>query len=150
MKIYTRGGDDGTTALFYGGRVRKHDAGPTCYGATDEAVSVIGLARADTEPGSEIFDLLAKFADYGFNKSHAAAYALIAYQTAWFKAHYPAEFLAASMTFDKSQTDKLAEFRDEARRLGIVVEPPSIQRSGVDFDVAPGADGKLEIGRAHV
>jgi DNA polymerase-3 subunit alpha len=92
-----------------------------------------------------IFDLLAKFADYGFNKSHAAAYALIAYQTAWFKAHYPAEFLAASMTFDKSQTDKLAEFRDEARRIGITVEPPSIQRSGVDFDVAPGADGKLAI-----
>jgi DNA polymerase-3 subunit alpha len=92
-----------------------------------------------------IFDLLAKFADYGFNKSHAAAYALIAYQTAWFKAHYPAEFLAASMTFDKSQTDKLAEFRDEARRLGIAVEPPSIRRSGVDFDVAPGADGKLTI-----
>jgi len=92
-----------------------------------------------------IFDLLAKFADYGFNKSHAAAYALIAYQTAWFKAHYPAEFLAASMTFDKSQTDKLAEFRDEARRLGINVEPPSIKRSGVDFDVAPGPDGKLAI-----
>jgi len=73
---------------------------------------------------NEIFDLLAKFADYGFNKSHAAAYALIAYQTAWFKAHYPAEFLAASMTFDKNQTDKLAEFRDEARRIGITVDPP--------------------------
>ena len=92
-----------------------------------------------------IFDLLAKFADYGFNKSHAAAYALIAYQTAWFKTHYPAEFLAASMTFDKSQTDKLAEFRDEARRMGIAVEPPSINESGVDFDVAPGAEGRLAI-----
>ncbi|MBI1981711.1 MAG: DNA polymerase III subunit alpha [Methylocystis sp.] len=97
------------------------------------------------QKANEIFDLLAKFADYGFNKSHAAAYALIAYQTAWFKAHYPAEFLAASMTFDKSQTDKLAEFRDEARRMGLAVEPPSINRSGVDFDVATGADGKLEI-----
>lgn len=92
-----------------------------------------------------IFDLLAKFADYGFNKSHAAAYALIAYQTAWFKTHYPAEFLAASMTFDKSQTDKLSEFRDEARRMGIAVEPPSINKSGVDFDVAPGAEGRLAI-----
>ena len=101
-----------------------------------------GLA---TQKANEIFDLLAKFADYGFNKSHAAAYALIAYQTAWFKAHYPAEFLAASMTFDKNQTDKLAEFRDEARRLGIVVETPSIRRSGVDFDVAPDANGKLVI-----
>ena len=94
---------------------------------------------------NEIFDLLAKFADYGFNKSHAAAYALIAYQTAWFKAHYPAEFLAASMTFDKSQTDKVAEFRDEARRIGILVEPPSISFSGVDFDVAVDKDGKQII-----
>ncbi len=101
-----------------------------------------GLAR---EKANEIFDLLAKFADYGFNKSHAAAYALIAYQTAWFKAHFPVEFIAASMTFDKSDTDKLAEFRQEAQRLGIVVEPPSISRSGADFDVAPGKDGKLAI-----
>ncbi len=84
---------------------------------------------------NEIFDLLAKFADYGFNKSHAAAYALIAYQTAWFKANYPVEFLAASMTLDKSNTDKLAEFANEARRLGIKVEPPSILRSDVDFEV---------------
>jgi DNA polymerase-3 subunit alpha len=103
-------------------------------------------ARGLTERmANEIFDLLAKFADYGFNKSHAAAYALIAYQTAWFKAHYPAEFLAASMTFDKNQTDKLAEFRDEARRLGIVVETPSIRRSGVDFDVAVDANGARVI-----
>jgi DNA polymerase III subunit alpha len=101
-----------------------------------------GLAKAKA---NEIFDLLAKFADYGFNKSHAAAYALIAYQTAWFKAHYPVEFLAATMTFDKSNTDKLAEFRNEAKRMGIAVEPPSISRSGVDFDVAPGVDGKLAI-----
>ncbi len=100
----------------------------------------IGKAKAN-----EIFDLLAKFADYGFNKSHAAAYALIAYQTAWMKAHYPVEFLAASMSFDKSNTDKLSEFREEARRMGIVVEPPSIQRSGVDFDVATGAGGGLAI-----
>jgi DNA polymerase-3 subunit alpha len=94
---------------------------------------------------NEIFDLLAKFADYGFNKSHDAAYALIAYQTAWFKAHYPAEFLAASMTFDKNQTDKLAEFRDEALRIGITVDPPSICHSGVDFDVAIDEDDKLTI-----
>jgi DNA polymerase-3 subunit alpha len=101
-----------------------------------------GLTR---EKANEIFDLLAKFADYGFNKSHAAAYALIAYQTAWFKAHYPTEFIAASMTFDMGNTDKLAEFRIEAQRLGISVEPPSISRSGADFDVAPGRDGRLAI-----
>ena len=88
---------------------------------------------------SEIFDLLAKFADYGFNKSHAAAYAVVAFQTAYLKANYPVEFLAASMTLDLGNTDKLSEFRRDAERLGIQVERPSINRSGVDFDVADGA-----------
>ncbi|MCI0601171.1 MAG: DNA polymerase III subunit alpha, partial [Beijerinckiaceae bacterium] len=90
----------------------------------------------DKSKADEIFDLLAKFADYGFNKSHAAAYALIAYQTAWFKANYPVELLASSMTLDKSSTDKLAEFCAEARRLGIKVLPPSVQTSGADFEPA--------------
>ncbi|MFC7400352.1 DNA polymerase III subunit alpha [Chelatococcus sp. GCM10030263] len=83
----------------------------------------------------EIFDLLAKFADYGFNKSHAAAYALVSYQTAYLKANYPVEFLAASMTLELDNTDKLSEFRREAERLGIKVEAPSINRSGVVFEV---------------
>jgi DNA-directed DNA polymerase III (polc) len=83
----------------------------------------------------EIFDLLAKFADYGFNKSHAAAYALVAYQTGYLKANYTVEFLAASMALDMDNTDKLSEFRREAERLGIRVEPPSINRSGVSFEV---------------
>ncbi|MEN5084057.1 DNA polymerase III subunit alpha [Bosea sp. TWI1241] len=91
------------------------------------------------EIASEIFDLLAKFADYGFNKSHAAAYAIVAFQTAYLKANYPVEFLAASMTLDIGNTDKLSEFRRDAERLGIKVEPPAINRSGVDFDVADGA-----------
>ncbi len=82
-----------------------------------------------------IFELLAKFADYGFNKSHAAAYALVAYQTAYMKANYPVEFLAASMTYDMGNTDKLAEFRGEAERLGLKVDPPSVNRSGVTFEV---------------
>jgi len=82
-----------------------------------------------------IFDLLERFAEYGFNKSHAAAYALVAYQTAYMKANYPVEFLAASMTLDMGNTDKLAEFRTEAERLGIEVEPPSINRSHVAFEV---------------
>src|SRR2546421_422395 len=85
-----------------------------------------------------IFELLARFADYGFNKSHAAAYALVAYQTAYMKANYPVEFLAASMSYAMANTDKLAEFRAEAQRLGIKVEPPSINRSGVMFDVDEG------------
>ncbi|MFY9958286.1 DNA polymerase III subunit alpha [Bradyrhizobium sp.] len=85
-----------------------------------------------------IFELLAKFADYGFNKSHAAAYALVSYHTAYMKAHYPVEFLAASMTLDLNNTDKLSEFRSEAQRLGIKVEAPSINRSGASFEVADG------------
>jgi DNA polymerase-3 subunit alpha len=82
-----------------------------------------------------IFDLLERFAEYGFNKSHAAAYALVAYQTAYLKANHPVEFLAASMSLDMGNTDKLSEFRTEAGRLGITVEPPSVNRSGVEFDV---------------
>ena len=82
-----------------------------------------------------IFDLLERFAEYGFNKSHAAAYALVAYQTAYMKANFPVEFLAASMTLDMGNTDKLAEFRAEAERLGIAVDPPSINRSAVEFEV---------------
>ncbi|MEA2983872.1 MAG: polymerase subunit alpha [Alphaproteobacteria bacterium] len=82
-----------------------------------------------------IFDLLERFAEYGFNKSHAAAYALVAYQTAYMKANYPVEFIAASMTLDMGNTDKLAEFREEAKRLGIEIVPPSINRSGLTFEV---------------
>jgi len=89
-----------------------------------------------TKPQADlIFDLLAKFADYGFNKSHAAAYALVSYQTAYLKAHYPVEFLAASMSYDMSNTDKLNDFRREAERLGIKVIPPSVQTSHADFEV---------------
>ncbi len=89
--------------------------------------------QADT-----IFELLAKFADYGFNKSHAAAYALVSYHTAYMKAHYPVEFIAASMTLDLNNTDKLSEFRSEAQRLGIKVEAPNINRSGATFEVSDG------------
>ena len=101
-----------------------------------------GVARATADA---IFDACAKFAEYGFNKSHSAPYAFITYQTAWFKANHPAEFLAASMTLDKGNTDKLAEFRAEAERLGIRVAPPSANASGVDFDVRVGADGRPTI-----
>jgi DNA polymerase-3 subunit alpha len=90
----------------------------------------IGKSQADA-----IFDLLERFAEYGFNKSHAAAYALVAYQTAYIKANYPVEFLAATMTLDMNNTDKLSEFRAEAERLGLKVDPPSINRSCVAFEV---------------
>jgi DNA polymerase-3 subunit alpha len=104
------------------------------------AVFVAGSVKNGVPKGQAetIFELLAKFADYGFNKSHAAAYALVSYQTAYMKAHYPVEFLAASMTLDMSNTDKLSEFRAEAQRLGIKVEAPSINRSGTTFEVSDG------------
>ncbi|MEX1060032.1 MAG: DNA polymerase III subunit alpha, partial [Methyloceanibacter sp.] len=86
-----------------------------------------------------IFELVAKFAGYGFNKSHAAGYALIAYQTAYLRANYPTEFLAASMTLDMGNADKLNGFAQEARRLGMRIEPPSINRSEVGFIPSDGA-----------
>src|SRR5258708_16698699 len=89
----------------------------------------------DKNIAQTIFDACAKFAEYGFNKSHSAPYALITYQTAYMKANLPVEFLAASMTYDMGNTDKLSEFRAEAQRLGVKVEPPSINRPRVHFDV---------------
>ena len=86
---------------------------------------------------NNIFELLAKFANYGFNKSHAAAYAIVSYQTAYMKAHYPVEFLAASMTLDMSNTEKLVDFRQDAGRLGIEVVPPSVQTSFRHFQTGP-------------
>ena len=93
----------------------------------------------------EVFDLMAKFADYGFNKSHAAAYALVAYQTAWMKANHPTAFLAACMSLSLGNTDKLASLRGEAERMGVRVLPPDINRSGDDFTIEPLADGALAI-----
>ncbi len=89
---------------------------------------------------SYIFDLVEEFAGYGFNKSHAAAYAVIAYQTAYLKANYPVEFIAASMSLDAGNTDKLAIFRQEAGRMGLEVLPPDVNASGADFTVE---DGKV-------
>ena len=86
-----------------------------------------------------IFDLVAKFAGYGFNKSHAAAYALIAYQTAYLKAYYPEYFLTASMTMDIENTDKLSVFANECKRMGIDILPPSVNRSLMRFDVQNGS-----------
>ncbi|MHA1553632.1 MAG: DNA polymerase III subunit alpha, partial [Alphaproteobacteria bacterium] len=89
----------------------------------------------DRYQAETIFELLAKFAEYGFPKGHAAAYALVAYQTAFMKANFPVEFMAAVLTLEICNTDKIAEFRREAMRLGIVVDAPSVNRSGVDFEV---------------
>lgn len=96
------------------------------------AVDTSGL---NEKRASEIFDLIAKFADYGFNKSHAAAYALITYQTCWMRAHYPLEFMAALMTLDRGNTDKLAIFKQAADHMGIPILPPDINTSDADFQV---------------
>jgi DNA polymerase-3 subunit alpha len=89
----------------------------------------------DSRTASEIFDIMEKFAGYGFNKSHSAAYALIAYQTAWLKAHYPAEFMAAVLSSDMDNTDKVFAFYQEAKRMKLRVLPPCINRSGHHFSV---------------
>ena len=99
-----------------------------------------GVERARAEL---IFDQMAKFAGYGFNKPHAAAYALLTYQTAYLKANYPVEFLAALMTLDLGNTDKLNVFRQELSRLGIRLLPPDINRSEVTFSVEQNASPPL-------
>jgi DNA polymerase-3 subunit alpha len=97
------------------------------------------------EKATEVFDLMAKFADYGFNKSHAAAYALVAYQTAWMKANHPEVFIAACMSLALGNTDRLAALKQEAERAGTRILPPDINRSLPDFSVEYAEDGKLAI-----
>ncbi|GEO81371.1 DNA polymerase III subunit alpha [Pararhodospirillum oryzae] len=105
------------------------------------AIFVQGASARGTPEAkaSEVFDQIAKFAGYGFNKSHAAAYALVAYQTAYLKANYPVEFMAATMTYDMHNTDKLAAFKVELRRLGIALLPPDVNASEARFGVENGA-----------
>ncbi len=96
-------------------------------GATERGV--------DPQVAGHIFDLMEKFAGYGFNKSHSAAYALVSYQTAWLKAHYPGAFMAAVMSSDMDNTDKVVTFIDEARRMGLAILPPDINASDYRFTV---------------
>ena len=108
------------------------------------AIFVRGCAEVNGIPehqANAIFDLLEKFAGYGFNKSHAAAYAIVAYQTAYLKANYPVEFLCAMLTNDMADTDKLGEYIAEARDLGIEVLGPDVNESDVFFAPAPAKPG---------
>ncbi len=107
--------------------------------AKQRAVFVKGCKEKNHIPekqANEIFDLLEKFAGYGFNKSHAAAYAIVAYQTAYLKANYPVEFFCAMMTNDMADTAKLAQYIAEARTFGIEVPGPDVNESGVYFTPA--------------
>ncbi len=104
-----------------------------------------GAARngVDEKKADEVFDMMEKFAGYGFNKSHSAAYSIVAYQTAYLKAHYPAAFMAAAMTNEMGDTKKLAVVLEEARHLGLELLPPSINRSQAHFTVE---DGRIRFG----
>ncbi len=106
--------------------------------------SATTLAVPEEQSGL-IFDQVNKFAGYGFNKSHAAAYALVAYQTAFMKANYPVEFMAATMTYDMGNTDKLNQFRQELVRLGIRLLPPDVNASEPRFRVEKLADGSRAV-----
>jgi DNA polymerase-3 subunit alpha len=106
--------------------------------AQQRAVFMKGATERGVEEAraKHIFDLMETFAGYGFNKSHAAAYALIAYQTAWLKTHYPEAYMAAVLTADMDNTDRLVVLKDELKRMGIVLEPPDVNRSVLPFTVA--------------
>jgi len=100
--------------------------------------------QVESETASYIFDLMEKFAGYGFNKSHSAAYALVSYQTAWLKAHYPAAFMAAVLSSDMDKTDKVVVFVEECRRMNLKLATPDINASEYRFTV--GAPGEIRYG----
>lgn len=106
-----------------------------------QAVFVEGCIKngLEAELAETIFAQIAKFADYGFNKSHAAAYALLTYQTAWLKAHHPVAFLATVMHYERGDTDFLSALRDEAKRMGITLLPPCVNYSEASFAVEYGS-----------
>jgi DNA polymerase-3 subunit alpha len=106
--------------------------------AKQRSVFITGAEQrgCDEKRASEIFDLIEKFAGYGFNKSHSAAYALIAYRTAWLKAHHPEAFMAAVLTADMDNTDKLVWLKDDCSNLGIRLLPPDVNISNFEFTVA--------------
>jgi len=99
--------------------------------------------QVDGAVAAGIFDLMEKFAGYGFNKSHSAAYALVSYQTAWLKAHYPSQFMAAVLSADMQHTDKVVTLVDEVRRMGLTLEAPNINASDFRFSVS---DGRIIYG----
>lgn len=100
--------------------------------------SAVGKGTVDARKAAEIFDILIPFAGYGFNKSHAAAYSVLAYQTAYLKANYPAEFMAANLTNEINGQDKLQEYIIEARKMGLAIDPPDVNRSEKHFSVVEG------------
>ncbi|WP_390881765.1 DNA polymerase III subunit alpha [Alteromonas oceanisediminis] len=114
--------------------------------AKQRAVFAEGAKNNNIDPdlAMKIFDLVEKFAGYGFNKSHSAAYALVSYQTLWLKAHYPAQFMAAVMSADMDNTDKIVTLVDECARMGLTLLPPDLNSGRYKFTVNP--DGHIVYG----
>jgi DNA polymerase-3 subunit alpha len=113
-----------------------------------EGAAKLGHPKAVAE---QLFDYMEKFAGYGFNKSHSAAYALVAYQTAYLKTHYPVEFMAALLTSETSKPDSVVKYIGECREMGIKVEPPDVQTSGAQFTPLVTAEGEsIRFGLAAV
>jgi DNA polymerase-3 subunit alpha len=102
-----------------------------------EFVNGAAANGVDKKTASDIYDLIEKFASYGFNKSHSVAYSVLAYQTGYLKAHYPAEYMAATLTSEMGDTDKIVLLIDDCRKLGIEVLPPDVNESGVSFAATP-------------
>jgi DNA polymerase III subunit alpha len=137
MAGYTLGGADILRRIMGKKKPEEMDKQRTIFvdGAMEKGV--------DEKKAHEVFDMMATFAGYGFNKSHSAAYSVVAYQTAYLKANYPPEFMAAAMTNEMNDTKKLAVVLDEARRMGIEILPPSVHHSAAHFTVE---DGKVRFG----
>ncbi len=116
--------------------------------ATQREIFLTGAARrgVDTKIAERLFDLMEKFAEYGFNKSHSAAYALVAYHTAWLKAYYPAEFMAATMSSEMSDTDKVRVFYEDCRANGLTMLPPDINLSGYRFEPVSKSEIRYGLG----
>jgi DNA polymerase-3 subunit alpha len=116
--------------------------------AKQRTIFLEGAAKrgVDTKVAERLFDLMEKFAEYGFNKSHSAAYALVAYQTAWLKAYYPAEFMAATMSSEMSDTDKVRVFFEDCRANGLTLLPPDINLSGYRFDPVSQSEIRYGLG----
>lgn len=109
------------------------------------------VANGVNRPTAErVFELIERFAGYGFNKAHSAPYALVAYQTAWLKAHYPVEFMAASLTSVMGASDRVAYYAEECRKMGLEVLPPDVNESRSEFTVARGAVNQIRFGLTAV
>src|SRR3546814_247838 len=102
---------------------------------SDWSSDVCSSDLVDGEIATQVFDLMEKFANYGFNKPHAAAYALVSYQTAWLKTHYPAEFMAAVLSCEMQHTDAIVTMREECLRMGLTMLPPDVNHSQFRFTV---------------